>query len=173
MSVVGELPIDITCPPGFPMPEHDFEMHKCGHTRRPSHRRTASLVMYFDDDFIGPNPAEHRPGTPPATQQNLSFRHQGTFSAIGEQQKLEEISWGHVGDLKVKTSPRTPLHTGVVPTLARSSVGSSTTTKRAADKPDVQELFGSIWGGAEAGRSLHESITSRSSQGTPLSRRYV
>lgn len=173
MSVVGELPIDIA---GLTSTEYCFDQFECSHTRRPSHRRTASLVMYLDDDCFGQNPALHRPGTPPATAAASVFQlHNRVGQGFGGEhlhQKLEENSWGGLEDLKIKTQREVSAPT--VPKLASKALEGGAQLKK-SEKQSMEELFGSFWGGAEAGTKTNTAPltgrSSRSSQGTPTSKR--
>lgn len=150
MSVVGELPVDVSGPPRFSSAQFEFDLKKCGHSRQPSHRRTASRVMmYYDENFLDFGLEPQRPGTPTAA----AGQAHNPFADILAK---EEISWGKVEE--VEGLPTRPI-------LTRSSIRSSEgSSMKGGDRPDVEELFGKHWAGLARG-----SGSLGSSQGTPKS----
>lgn len=132
MSIVGELPLDISRPAEFA--SGDFDHPMCKHHRQPSHRRTPSQFMIlFDESFMGAGPPspprDHFPASlapsAPLTKETLDRKHQ-LESAVA------------VSAQSGSQSPATKY----------DQQPSKHHATRSGKKPDIQQLYSNMWGGA-------------------------
>ncbi|GMH43299.1 hypothetical protein BSKO_11221 [Bryopsis sp. KO-2023] len=140
MSIVGELPLDISRPAEFA--SGDFDPPACGHHRQPSHRRTPSQFMIlFDESFMGAGPPspprDHFPvslaQSAPLTKESLDRKHK-MESAVASQ-TLQPIA------VTAQSGSQTP-------TAKFERKSKKHHAKKAGKKPDIQQLYSNMWGGA-------------------------